>query len=94
MCVCVCGVCGVCVWCVCGVCVVCVCMCVCGVCMCVVCVCVCTPHITQSYTESRTASDSLERPIRQYYTSLEAFASTEFNEIFSGKQPYQDVKVF
>jgi hypothetical protein len=25
---------------------------------------------------------------------LEAFAATEFNEIFSGREPRQDVKVF
>jgi hypothetical protein len=60
-------------------------LCVCvRVCVCV-CVCVYTPHITQSFTESRTGSDSLEGPIRQYYTSLEAYAATEFNEIFSGR---------
>jgi hypothetical protein len=28
------------------------------------------------------------------YASLEAFTATEFNEIFSGRQPCQDVKVF
>jgi hypothetical protein len=28
------------------------------------------------------------------YVSLEAFTATEFNEIFSGGQPCQDVKVF
>jgi len=27
-------------------------------------------------------------------TSLEAFAATEFNEIFSGRRPQQDVKFF
>ena len=28
------------------------------------------------------------------YLSFEAFLGTEFNEIFSGKQPRQDVKFF
>jgi len=28
------------------------------------------------------------------HISLEAFAATKFNEIFSGRQPRQDVKVF
>jgi hypothetical protein len=28
------------------------------------------------------------------YLSLEAFAATEFNKIYTGRQPLQDVKIF
>ena len=55
-----------------------------------VCVCVFTSHNTKCYTGSRTGSDFSGRT---YTTSLEAFAATESNEIFSGRQPGKDVKV-
>ena len=63
-----------------------------SVCVCV-CVCVCVYAHSKRYwhilyfsnNKSNNTSDDI---------SLEAFAATEFNEIFSGRQPRQDLKVF
>jgi hypothetical protein len=59
-------------------------------------VCVCaggyTHHILHNATQSLRLGVILWKDIRQYYISLEVFSATEFNEVFSDRQPCQDVK--